>query len=378
MYRVHDDQRFGRAGWAAGTGMWTWGYERRRQLVGEATLMVHDSESPRVDRGPALVVSDFGFDAPDRERVETALGAGRLLLVRSNDELPGALAAHPECDVLCTFRPPSNTLQLAPNLRWLAMPSAGADGALRAGLVRPDGGPIVTTANGVHAVPISEYVFSVMLTWARHWPDMLALQRERTWADHKMWMRLAGGELHGSTLGIIGLGAIGRQVARLGRAFGMRIIAARRTASPSDTDPDVDELVPLSGMERLFSEADYLVLAVPATPQTRHLIGTDALRAMKPSAFLVNIARGSIVDEAALVEALRTGAIAGAGLDVTAEEPLPSDSPLWTLPNVLLSPHVSGATSRYSRRFTDLFLRNLALYRAAQPMINVVQAERGY
>lgn len=340
--------------------------------------MVHDPESSRVDRGPALVVGDFGFDAADRERVETALGAGRLLLVKSNDELAGALAAHQECDVLCTFRPPPTTLQLAPNLRWLAMPSAGADGALRAGLVRPDGGPIVTTANGVHAVPISEYVFSVMLTWARHWPDMLALQRERTWADHKTWMRLAGGELHGSTLGIIGLGAIGREVARLGRAFGMRILAARRTGSPGDTDPDVDELVSLSNLDRVFSAADYLVLAVPATPQTRHLIGADALRAMKSSAFLVNIARGSVVDEAALVEALRTGAIAGAGLDVTAEEPLPPDSPLWTLPNVLLSPHVSGASSRYSRRFTDLFLRNLALYRAGQPMINVVKAERGY
>lgn len=340
--------------------------------------MEHVSEPLSTDRGPTLVISDFGFAAADRVRAEAALGPGRLQLVKRNDELPAALAAHPECDVLCTFWPPENTLRLAPNLRWVAMPSAGADGALRTGLVRPDGHPIVTTSNGVHAIPISEYVFSVMLAWARHWPDMLALKRERTWADRKTWMRLAGGELHDSTLGIVGLGAIGRQVARLGRAFGMRILAARRTASPGDTDPDVDELVPLADLGLLLAQADYLVLAVPATPQTRHLIDAEAFRAMKPSAFLVNIARGSIVDEAALVEALRGGAIAGAGLDVTAEEPLPSESPLWTLPNVLISPHVSGATDRYSRRFTDLFLRNLALYRAGQPMINMVRAERGY
>lgn len=335
-------------------------------------------EPQRPDSGPALVISDFGFADADRERVEAALSPGRLVLVKRNDDLPAVLAAHPACDVLCTFWPPENALALAPNLRWAALPSAGADGAIRAGLVRPDGQPIVTTANGVHAVPISEYVFSVMLMWARHWPDMLALQRERTWADRKTWMRLAGGELDGSTLGVVGLGAIGRRIARLGRAFGMRVLGTRRTASAGATDPDADELVPMSELPQLLSQADYLILAVPATPQTRHLIGADELRAMKPSSFLVNIARGSIVDEVALIAALREGVIAGAGLDVTAQEPLPADNPLWTMPNVLISPHVSGATDRYSRRFTDLFLRNLALYRAGEPMINVVQASRGY
>lgn len=328
--------------------------------------------------GPLLVVSDFIFTDADRERIEAALDPGQLLLVRRNSDLADALAAHPEADVLCTFAPPANTATLAPRLRWLAMPSAGADGALRTGLVRDDGAPIVTTANGVHAVPISEFVFSMLLIWARHWPDILALQRDRTWADRRTWLRLSGGELDGSTLGIVGLGAIGRQVARLGRAFGMRVIAARRTAAPGASDPDADELVSTDALPRLLSQADYLVLAVPSTPQTRQLIGADELRAMKPTAFLVNIARGSIVDEPALIEALQTGIIAGAGLDVTAEEPLPSDNPLWTLPNVILSPHISGSTNRYSRRFTDLFLRNLALYRSGEPMINVVQASRGY
>lgn len=327
---------------------------------------------------PVLVVSDFIFGDPDRARLEAALDPGKLLIVTRNADLSDALAAHPEADVLCTFRPPENTLSIAPNLQWLAMPSAGADGALRAGLVREGGQPIVTTANGVHTIPISEFVFSMMLMWARHWPVMFALQREHTWADRQTWLRLSGGELDGSTLGVVGLGAIGRQVARLGRAFGMRIVAARRTATPGDFDPDVDKLVPTSELPSLLSEADYLVLAVPSTPQTHHLIGADELRAMKSSAFLVNIARGSIVDEPALVSALRSGVIAGAGLDVTASEPLPPDSPLWALPNVILSPHISGSTSRYSRRFTDLFLHNLALYRSGQPMINVVQAGRGY
>lgn len=332
----------------------------------------------RPQPGPTLVVSDFIFDDASRARVEVALEPGRLLLVRRNSDLAGALAAHPEADVLCTFSPPENTPALAPNLRWLAMPSAGADGAIRAGLVRENGVPIVTTANGVHAVPISEFVFSMLLMWARHWPDILALQRERTWADRPTWLRLSGGELDGATLGVVGLGAIGRQIARLGRAFGMRIVAARRTAVPGASDPDVDELVPTSDLHHLLSQADYLVLAVPSTPQTRRLIGASELRAMKPSAFLVNIARGSIVDQPALVEALQTGVIAGAGLDVTAEEPLPPNNPLWTMPNVILSPHISGSSNRYSRRFTDLFLRNLALYRSGQPMVNVVRADRGY
>lgn len=330
--------------------------------------------------GPRLVISNFSFSVGDRERLREAVGADSLLLVDGAEALREALAAHPETDVLCTFRPPTETLQLAPHLHWLALPSAGAEHVLRSGLVRPisEGGPVVTTANGVHSVPISEFVLSMLLLWARRWPTLIALQHATTWPDHTRWEQLSGRELHSATLGVVGLGAIGRAVAHLGRSFGMHVIGTRRSASPGASDPDVDELLPQSELKTLLARADFVVIAVPNTPETHHLIGMEQLRTMKSTAFLVNIARGSIIDEVALVEALRMGTISGAGLDVFEEEPLPATSPLWAMPNVIIAPHISGATDQYSRRFTDLFLENLARYRAGQPLRNVVDPVRGY
>ena len=327
---------------------------------------------------PRLVVSDLDFDPADRQRLEAALAPGELVLVRDSAGLPEALRAHPAADVLCTFRPPADTLALAPNLRWLCMPSAGADGAIRAGLLTADRPLLITTANGVHAVPITEFVFGALLMLVRHWPAILVYQRERTWPERQRWRDLSGGELFGSTLGVVGLGAIGRQIARIGRAFGMRVIGTRRTVALGATDPDLDALYPTANLRALLAESDFVILAVPATAATHHLIGADELAAMKPTAYLLNIARGSVVDEPDLIAALQNGTIAGAALDVFAHEPLPADSPLWTLPNVIISPHVSGVTGGYSQRFTDLFLENLTRYRAGQPLRNLVDSARGY
>jgi phosphoglycerate dehydrogenase-like enzyme len=326
---------------------------------------------------PHLFVSDFEFDDADRDRVIAALGAGNALFMRGTEALRQALAAHPEAEVLCSFRPPANALELTPGLRWIALVSAGADSALRAGLVRP-GGPIVTTANGVHAIQMGEHVFGMLLMWARRWPTLLELQRERSWPDHAQWQALRGVELNGATLGIVGLGAIGRQIAHLGRAFGMRVLGVRRSAQVGQTDPDVDALFPPEKLREMLARADYVVIAAPSTPETHHLIGEAELAAMKPTAFLVNIARGALVDEPALIRALGEGRIGGAGLDVFEREPLPPDSPLWMMPNVIISPHAAGSSPVYSRRFTDLLLENLARYRAGEPLRNVVQPERGY
>lgn len=326
---------------------------------------------------PRLVVSNYGFAPDDRMRLEAALGEEALLLVQGTDALRNALIDHPDTDVVCSFRPPDDVLSLAPNLRWVALPSAGADQALRAGIVRTDG-PVVTTANGVHSVPISEFVLSLMLMWVRHWPRIIDLQRTATWPDHAGWEALRGQELADATLGIIGLGAIGRHIAQLGRAFGMRVVATRRTAPSEDHDQDVDTLLPPDRLADLLALSDFVVISVPSTAQTHHLIGADELRTMRRTAFLINIARGSIIDEAALITALADGTIGGAGLDVFETEPLPPESPLWRLPNVIISPHVSGNTDRYSHRFTDLFLENLVRFRAGEPMRNVVDAARGY
>jgi phosphoglycerate dehydrogenase-like enzyme len=326
---------------------------------------------------PRLVISNFEFAPPDRARLEDALGAGRLVLVQGRDALRDAVIAHPECDVVCSFFPPADTLTLAPNLRWLALPSAGADRVVREGLVQP-GGPVVTTSSGMHAAPIGEFALSLMLMWVRHWPEMIDLQRAGAWPSRDEREALAGRELSGSTLGVIGLGAIGHYIARLGRAFGMRIVATRRSAAADQSDPDADTLVPPDHLGDLLAASDFVVVSVPATPETRHIIGADELRQMRRNAFLINISRGSTVDEAALITALTDGTIAGAGLDVFETEPLPGDSPLWRLPNVIISPHVAGDTDRYSRRFTDLFLDNLARYQAGEPLRNVIDLARGY
>jgi phosphoglycerate dehydrogenase-like enzyme len=327
---------------------------------------------------PQLVVSNFMFAPNDQQWVEAALGAGVLVQVQGGrDALREALVAHPEADVVASFFPPADLLAITPNLKWVALPSAGADHAIRAGIVQPDG-PVVTTASGIHAVPIGEFVLSLMLMWVRHWPQIIDYQRAGAWPDAAGREQLHGRELDGATLGVIGLGAIGRHIARLGRAFGMRIIATRRSASEGTSDPDADMLVPPNRLGDLLAAADFVVVSVPATEQTRHLIGADELRIMRRDAFLINISRGSAIDEAALVAALTDGVIGGAGLDVFKTEPLPAESPLWRLPNVIISPHVAGNTSQYSRRFTDLFLANLARYRTGEPLRNVVDLARGY
>lgn len=327
--------------------------------------------------GPRLVLSDFSFEAPEQQQLRAALGPDALLLVGGGDALREAMRAHPETDVISTFFPPAETLDLLPNLRWIALPSAGADHVMRAGLVRA-GGPIVTTANGVHSVPIGEFVFSMLLAWLRHWPRIAEGQRTSTWPGRPEWRQLQGRELYGATLLVIGFGAIGRYVGRLGHGFGMHVLATRRTVEAGARDPDADEILPTNRLRDALERADFVVLSVPATLETHHLIGPAELRAMKPSAFLVNIARGTVVDEAALIEALRAGQIGGAGLDVVEREPLAPDSPLWTMPNVIITPHISGSTDQYSRRFTDLLLDNIARYRTNQPLRNVVDPQRGY
>jgi phosphoglycerate dehydrogenase-like enzyme len=325
---------------------------------------------------PNLFITNFAFDEADRARLLAVLGAEHALFV-ARPALRETLAAHPEADVLCTYNPPDDLFTLAPRLRWVALSSAGAERVVARGLVRLDG-PVVTTASGVHAAAISEHVFGLLLIWVRGWREMLALQQAGTWPNRGVWPALQPGELHGATLGIVGLGAIGRALARLGRAFGMRVLATRHSAQAGETDPDVDTLYPLTDLHTLLAVADYVVLAAPATAESRHLIGPAELAVMRPRAFLVNIARGALVDEPALIAALESGRIGGAGLDVFEREPLPAESSLWHLPNVILSPHVAGSTEQYSRRLTDLLLENVALYRAGRPLRNVVQPARGY
>lgn len=326
-----------------------------------------------------LFVADFPFRSADVERLRDALGGASLLTVRGEYALSEALAAHPETDAICTLRPPDNLHEVAPNLEWVALASAGADHVLRQPWTHAPQTPrFITTASGVHAIPISEHVFSAMLLWARQWPEMLKLQARREWPNEAGKQALAGRELAGATLLVVGLGAIGRRIAQLGRAFGMRVIATHRQVAATASDPDVDVLLTMDRLAEALAQADYVALAVPSTADTHHLIGAEQLAQMKQGALLINIARGEVVDEPALIAALKRGPIGGAALDVTEQEPLPSASPLWRMPNVIISPHVSGRTPHYGERLTDLLIDNIARYRAGQPLRNMVDVTRGY
>jgi phosphoglycerate dehydrogenase-like enzyme len=304
----------------------------------------------------------------------------------NDDEVAAVLAAHPDTEVLYTFHLPHNALELAPRLRWLQLHSAGVNHLLDHPIMESD--LAITTVSGIHATPIAEYVFASILAHRWRVPLWTHCQREGEWPSGR-WKLYARPELRDSTLGIVGYGSIGREVGRIGQAFGMKVLALRRstgrakqgfaaerTGDPAGTIPD--RVYPPDALHDMLAECDYVVVAVPLTPQTTHLIGEAELKAMKPTAYLVNIARGPIVDEQALIHALRQGRIGGAGLDVFEEEPLPAGSPLWDLENALLSPHVAGFTPRYDERATALFAENLDRYLAGEPLLNLVDKTRGY
>ncbi|HEU5380579.1 MAG TPA: D-2-hydroxyacid dehydrogenase [Ktedonobacteraceae bacterium] len=322
------------------------------------------------------VVSTYRFTPTSQQLLREAASA-EVVCVTNQEEF---IAQLPEAEILCTFSVPTNWAELAPHLRWLQYPGAGVDGLRPSGLLdQHQDRVIVTTASGIHATTISEYVFGSMLMFNWNWPQMVRLQDGHVWAPSSgHWYNLGGRELAGSTLGIVGLGHIGRRIAQLGRAFGMRVLGMRRSFGETTQDPDLDQGYTPQGLLEMLGQCDYVVLAVPLTPQTEHLIGETELRAMKSNAYLVNIARGRVIDEKALVRALNERWIAGAGLDVAEIEPLPSHSPLYGMPNVILTPHVAGVSIHYERRLAELFAQNLRRYRSGEALLNRFDPARGY
>ena len=258
----------------------------------------------------------------------------------------------------------------APGLRWIQLTSAGVDRAARSGLVASEF--MLTNASGLHATPIGEYVLCVMLMFCKSAATFVRAQERREWA------RFMSRELYGKTVGIVGYGHIGEGVAKLAKAFGCRIVASRRSAVEPSSNDLVDELLPAAELPVLLAQSDFVVLAVPLTDETRYMIDEAALRSMKPSAVLINIARGAVIDTGALIRALKEGWIAGAALDVFEQEPLPPDSELWPMENVIISPHISGGTEIYNQRAVAIFCENLRRYLAADPLMNLVDAARGY
>jgi len=261
----------------------------------------------------------------------------------------------------------------AKKLRWIQSPFVGVDALLIEEVRKSD--VIVTCSRGIHASQASDHVFALILAFARRLPELFEDQRRRVWRVRHPLPFDPLDELSGKTLGIVGLGAIGREIARKGKCFGMRVIGIKRTPEKVDY---VDEVYGVDGLEKVLEESDYLVLCVPLTSETRSMIGEEELRKMKKSAYLINIARGEVVDEDALIRALKEKWIAGAALDVTREEPLSKTSELWELDNVIITPHVAGSTPHYWDRAVNLFLENLKRYLRGDKLLNVVDKGRGY
>ncbi len=283
------------------------------------------------------------------------------------DELDALLA---EAEIIYGLRLPENVIARAPKLKWVQAMSAGVDKLLDDEFRRSS--VIMTSVSGMHATPIGEIVLELMLMFAKQAPLCFQLKQER------QWKRLVPAVLRSKTVGIVGLGNIGREAARLAKAFDMRVIATRRSAKRVTRAKNVDVLLPREQLPQLLSESDFVVLSLPFTPETNKLIGEKELRIMKPTAYLINIARGDIVDEGALIRALDEHWIAGAGLDVFATEPLPAGSRLWEFPNVIFSPHIAGVMEDYYIRATELFCKNLRRYLNGKNLLNVIDKKKGY
>jgi glyoxylate/hydroxypyruvate reductase A len=252
--------------------------------------------------------------------------------------------------------------QLAPKLKWIQATSSGIGPFVRqTGL--DTSGIIITNAAGIHAVPLAEHALLAMIYFTK---DVTRLQREQ---GKRRWERYCGKELRGMTVGVVGLGAVGSEVARLARAVGLKVLGVKRDISV--TNPSVDELFSQADLDTVLPRCDFLVLILPHTKQTENMLDARRLALLPKGAILINIARGAVVDEDALIEALQSGHLGGAALDVARVEPMPKESPLWLMENVLISPHSASTVDRENERLTDLFIDNLHRYMAGRPLVNL-------
>jgi phosphoglycerate dehydrogenase-like enzyme len=304
---------------------------------------------------------------------------------RKPDEIPADVWGRVEVLYTNTVLP---TPEQAPRLRWIQFHWAGIDHVLDSPLLnKPE--LVMTTLSGVAATKAAEYALLMILALGNRLPDLIAVQRKGEWPRER-WSRFSPQELRESTVGIVGYGSIGRQIARLLREFGPTVLAIKRDVMhPEDTGyiPEgqgdiagdlIHRLYPPQALQSMLKECDFVVITVPLTRETRHTIGAPELAALKPTASLIDISRGGVVDQTALVAALRERKFAGAALDVYEEEPLPPEHPLWKLPNVILTPHIAGITPHYDQRAANLFAENLTRYLAGLPLYNRFDPERGY
>jgi phosphoglycerate dehydrogenase-like enzyme len=280
-----------------------------------------------------------------------------------------------DTDIFMGLTLTANQLARAPRLQWIQAVSAGVAQFMYPEL--RERGVILTNASSVHCVPIAQHILGMIVGLARRFLDSFRYQRQGIWALNELWTApVKPRELRGQVLLFIGFGAIGRETARLVRPLEMRVWALTHSGrSASDT---AERVLRPSQLHEALPEADFVVVAAPATPETQNMLGEREFALMKPSAYLINVARGTLLDELALISALERNVIAGAALDVTTKEPLPGESPLWKMNNVFITPHVSGATENTWDREEELMTENLKRWFAGTDLLNRVDLARGY
>lgn len=300
-------------------------------------------------------------------QIEALVPEGRVVMTDNRAEREALLG---EVEIVVGILP-REWIARAPRLRWFQQWGAGASWLLRYPKIAASD-LIITNTSGIHAIPISEHIFAMLLAFARGLHKTMPAQQRHAWmAPHNILF-----ELPGKTMVLVGVGAIGARTAQIAQAMGMHVIGVRR--DPSQDVVGVDRMVGSEELQAVLPEADVVVLTVPLTSETRGMLGAQELKLMSTSAYLINIGRGGTVDEEALVRALREGQIAGAGLDVFETEPLPEESPLWRMENVIITAHYAGSTPHYTERVMEIFLDNLRRYLKDEPMRNVVDKELGY
>jgi phosphoglycerate dehydrogenase-like enzyme len=333
-----------------------------------------------------LVLMTLRFPDPLLERLRAVSPRLRIEVhpAATAEDLPEEILG--DVEVLYTVRalPPPEAV---PSLRWVQFHYAGVDHVADDPLLRS--GVQITTLSGAAAPQMGEFVLMCILALGRRLPRMERDQAEKRWADNR-FDRFRPMDLSGSTVGIVGYGSVGREVGRLCHAFGATVLATKRNLKAlgddgyrldgrGDIGADIpDRLYPPQALKSMLSLCDFIVLTVPLTPETRGLIGRAVIQEMKPTACLIDVSRGGVIDHNALVEALSEKRLGGAALDVYPVEPLPATSPLWEMPNVILSPHVAGASGRYFEQATALFAENLQRYLADQPLLNLYDPQTGY
>ena len=335
------------------------------------------------------ILTTFDLNKEQQERLRKASEGVKLTVIPASD--PAAIPAErwAEAEVLYTWDVLPAPDQ-APNLKWVQLGSVGVDPYLTLPLLQRED-LLFTSMSGAIVSQIAEYVLMSLLAFGHKLPKLMRDQADHRWAPpQELWQNYLPMELRHSTVGILGYGSIGRQVARLLQPFGATVLAAKRDVmNPEDEgyipegmgDPHGDfftRLYPIEALHGLLSASDFVVVTLPLTNETRHILDAQAFEAMKETAYLVNVGRGALVDEAALVAALKAKKLAGAALDVFEQEPLPEDSPLWDFENVILSPHLSGFSRYMHDEALTLFEENLNRYVAGLPLYNQVDLKKGY